>query len=73
MARTPSTGAYLLRGQIPLRLDEMVFALDEHWNVVLLHDERFVTQRDQLQVDGVRFVCTGQTTEKMTLIFLCQG
>lgn len=42
LLRTLFAKAHLLRGQIPLRFDEMVFALDENWNVILLHDERFI-------------------------------
>lgn len=34
--------AYLLRGQIPLGLNEMVFALGENRDVILLNDERVV-------------------------------
>ncbi len=51
-----SLNAYLLSGEIPLRFDEMVFALGEDRDVVLLDNRRVLSQLDQLEVDCVGFI-----------------
>ena len=45
-----------MSSQVPLRFDEMLFALGEDGHVVLLDDWRVLPHLDQLQVDGVGFV-----------------
>lgn len=47
---------HLLRGEIPLGFDEMVFALREYRDVILLNYGRVLPQLDQLEMDGVRFI-----------------
>lgn len=47
---------YLLSGEIPLRFDEMVFALGKDGHVVLLNHRGVLPKLDQLQVNGVRLV-----------------
>lgn len=51
----------LLRGEVPLGVEEVVLILGEDGHVVLLHDGGVRPLLDHLQVDGVRLIWRGRS------------
>lgn len=57
---------YLLCGEVPLRIEEILFVFGKDRHIILLSHRRVRPLLNHLQVDGVGFICGDPTTSSVS-------